>query len=268
MQYCIGNHRNLQAPSVASFIILVNGNCPTFQVAILTESRRKMKTNKWLSEGIPDTIMAVRIFLKNIKRFNKRFSPVFLLPVAAIILLVIYAKYQNNSGQFLASVKQTVPTPTVAPSPTTMPIFQQVTRVIIKPTSIPTSFPTNTPIPTLNPCRLGSPTPVTADPSVRLGSISPTSGKVGDTIIISGSGFGKSSFYYPDPTKFLGGVSFYGMPCGYNSGGASPAETGAGWWSDDTIKVRVPGVSPGIFQIEVISSDGKRSARISFQVLQ
>lgn len=145
----------------------------------------------------------------------------------------------------------------------TSPTPQQTT----KPVST-TPVASQTPAPTPNPCRMGPPAAVTPDPTVHLTAIAPTSGKAGDTIVLKGSGFGKSTFYFPDPTKFLGGVSFYGRPCGYNSGGAPPAEQGAGWWSDETITVTIPGVSPGSFQVEVTSSDGKRSNRLDFQVLK
>lgn len=151
-------------------------------------------------------------------------------------------------------------------SPITQPSSLTQHNLKANPTSTP-QVPSSTP----NPCRMGPPPNITADPSVQLISISPTSGKVGDVIILKGSGFGKSSFDFPDPTKFLGGVSFYGRPCGYNSGGAPPATSGD-WdysgWTDNQVKVKVPGVSPGDFQVEVTSSDGKRSNRLDFQVLQ
>lgn len=165
----------------------------------------------------------------------------------------------------------------VSPSPTTQPIVKATSNPTPKltatplPTNKPTTDPSNIPVSTPNPCRMGKPASVIPDSSVRLDSVLPTSGKVGDIIIIKGSGFGKSSFYYPDPTKFLGGVSFYGTLCGYNSGGAPLACT-QDWdyscWSETELKIKVPGVSTGGFQIEVMSSDGKRSNRLDFQVLQ
>lgn len=119
-----------------------------------------------------------------------------------------------------------------------------------------------------------APTPVPAQSapsisSVRIDSISPTSGKVGDTIIITGSGFGKSSFYFANPKDFKGGVSFYGSS-GHNSGGAPPAEQWAGWWSDSQIKVKVPGVKAGTtYSVEVVSADGVKSGNlVSFTITE
>lgn len=139
------------------------------------------------------------------------------------------------------------------------------------PTNKPSSFPSSIPTSTPNPCSMGKAPSVTPDPSVHLDSVSPTSGKVGDVVIIKGSGFGKSSFYFPDPTKYQGGVSFYGSLCGYNSGGAPLActkEWDYSCWTETELKIKVPGVSAGGFKIEVMSSDGKRSNRLDFQVLQ
>lgn len=200
------------------------------------------------------------------KRLNLR--PAVVLVILLIVLGLILSLKNNyfnasklNKSSDAKAVIVTTSSPTTSPNLTikTQTINNQITN---------TQNPTNVPTPTSNPCRMGEPSVVVPDPSVRLDSVSPSSGKIGDTIVIKGSGFGKSSFYFSDPTKFLGMVSFYGKPCGYNSGGAAPAEQWAGWWSDDTVKVKVPNVSPGGFQIEVTSSDGKRSNRLDFQVLQ
>lgn len=184
--------------------------------------------------------------------------------LAVALLLGIFSVLQSKQNIFVQRAEDIQ----YALSPASTATFQQNS---ISPTPSSDTEISSKKIPSPTPtgiCGLGQPTPVTPDPSVHVGSISPTSGKVGDTIIISGYGFGKSSFYYPDPTKFLGGVSFYGTPCGYNSGGAFPAEQGAGWWNDNQIKVKVPGVASGqIFQVEVTSSDGKKSNRVNFQVL-
>lgn len=129
--------------------------------------------------------------------------------------------------------------------------------------SAPTALPTTSSLPNYSP-----PT----QSSVHIDSIAPTSGKVGDEFVIKGSGFGKSSFYYPDPTKFKGGVSFYG-PAGYNSGGAPQACT-RDWdyscWTETELRFKVPGVAAGYtFQIEVMSADGERSNnRVSFTVIE
>jgi len=135
----------------------------------------------------------------------------------------------------------------------------------------PTSKSTVQNKPTATPQLTVTPTPsqVNVQSSVRIESISPNSGKVGDEFIIKGSGFGKSSLYYPDPTKFQGMISFYG-PSGQNSGGAP---WGCEWckdnWSDTQIKARVPGVATGVtFQVEVTSSDGQKSNRVNFRVIE
>lgn len=192
---------------------------------------------------------------------QKGFIPIIALIIFGLIISVGFIASKNQKTQLIieTSTSQKTASPSaIIPSSSPTPF--------VSPSTTPSPSTSNTSISTPNPCRLGEPTPVTLDPSVHLDSVSPSSGKAGDTIILKGSGFGKSSFYFPDPTKFLGMVSFYGSLCGYNSGGAPPAEEGEGWWSDNTIKVRVPGVSSGKFNLEVMSSDGKRSNRVDFQV--
>lgn len=193
-----------------------------------------------------------------------------LLIIIGIAGGVYYLGNQKNipSSQISLTVvmeKQSSPAPQATAA--TSKIQLKKTTVTPAPKALSTPFPS----PTANPCGLGKPTPVTSDPSVHLDWVTPSSGKVGETIILKGSGFGKSSFYFSDPTKFLGGVSFYGSLCGYNSGGA-PLVCTDDWdyscWTETELKVKVPGVSSGSFNIEVMSSDGKRSNRINFQVIE
>lgn len=189
------------------------------------------------------------------------------IPIIIIILLIsggAIAAYTitNQADEASSSAKEA--TSSIEPS-------KQVSKPTPKPSIVPSPTPSpfpKDPLPENSPSPIPSPTSFLS--SVKLESVSPTSGKVGDVITIKGSGFGKSSFYYPDPTEFMGGVSFYG-PSGQNSGGAPSACT-ADWdyscWSDNQIKVKVPGVKPGFtFQVEVTSSDGQKSNRVSFEVL-
>lgn len=201
-------------------------------------------------------------------RYGKKIKIV----LAVALLLGIFSIYQSGQNIFVQrseDIRYTLsPTPIATfqqnsshstPTPTTETTSKKMTES----QTIPSPTPTST-------CGLGQPTPITPDRSVRIDSVSPTSGKTGDVIIITGSGFGKSSFYYSNPRDFSGMVSFYGLPCGYNSGGAPPAVSGDwdySWWADNQVKVKVPGVSSGDFQVEVTSSDGKRSNRINFRVL-
>ncbi len=143
--------------------------------------------------------------------------------------------------------------------PTTQPIVPTEKQTNYKTINV-TPRPSSTPTPT-----------IIINSSAHIYSITPTSGKIGDVITIKGSGFGKSSFDFPDPTKWHGMVSFYG-PSGLNSGGAPPATTkdwDYSWWNDDHVNVKVPGVKPGFtFQVEVESATGERSNPVSFKVLE
>lgn len=195
------------------------------------------------------------------------FVTAFVAGIFVIKQINVKESKQSAVNQQITNKESTLATSLNSPIP--QQSSSPVPKQSLKPT--PTITASQTPSPTPNPCRMGPPPTITSDSTVQLTSVSKTSGKVGDIIILKGSGFGKSSFYFPDPTKFLGGVSFYGRPCGYNSGGAPPATSGDwdySWWTDNQVKVKVPGVSSGNFQVEVTSSEGKRSNRLDFQVLQ
>jgi len=195
------------------------------------------------------------------KYHQKGFAPIVIILILGLIGGSVFMAIRNNvPTQAVPSPTPTVsPTPTSSSSPSTKPSFP--------PTAKPSQAHTSTnPTPVVTPIPISTPSP-SVQSSVYIDSISPSSGKVGDEFIIKGSGFGKSSFYYPDPTKFQGMISFYG-PSGQNSGGAP---WGCEWckdnWSDNQIKARVPGVATGVtFQVEVTSSDGQKSNRVSFKV--
>lgn len=219
------------------------------------------------------------------KKKFKKVSPYILAIIIIKILVITYLLFQggiNSSSLSKQTNFSSLKTPsqpatinkqivTITEKPAQLSYNTNASPTVIYPTSTP--IPTNAPTPTISPCRMGSPTPVTPDPSVRIDSITPTTGREGDIIVIKGSGFGKSSFYFPDPTKFLGGVSLYGTLCGYNSGGLPQATNNGDYssWTDTEIKVKVPPsglISPGSFQLEVTSSDGKRSNRVNFQITE
>lgn len=115
------------------------------------------------------------------------------------------------------------------------------------PTSNPILSPTSTPKPT--PTLTPSPTPQII---VKIDSITPTSGNYGSEITIKGSNFGYVN----------GSVSFYNSS-GINSGGSTIVS-----WSDSEVKGKVPFVkSDSDYQVEVGTSNGKKSNRIAFRVL-
>lgn len=194
------------------------------------------------------------------------------LPILVVIVFLIggtvyllsHYDFQSNNGQ-PQQTTQASPSPVVT-SPTASPAMKIDTSY----NSQSNQFPS--PKPSIMASPIPIPTPlVNTESSVQIESISPSKGKVGDVIVIQGKGFGKSSFYYPDPTNWKGMVSFYG-PSGQNSGGAPSACT-KDWdyscWSDNQVKIKVPGVQPGFtFQIEVTSSDGEKSNRLPFEVIQ
>lgn len=185
------------------------------------------------------------------------------------MLLALIAAFLSIFNPQQVSVKQTVSPPqqvtiSVAPTPFSPSITQKPKSGS---TSTSTSYSNSASPPTLPPKQTSTPTPI-PNYSVRLNAISPIQGRVGDIITLSGSGFGKSSFYYPDPSKFQGMILFYG-PSGQNSGAAP---WGGEWkindWTDAEIKARVPSVAAGItYQVEVTSSDGQKSNRVSFEVI-
>lgn len=87
--------------------------------------------------------------------------------------------------------------------------------------------------------------------SVSLNSIDPSSGAVGSSIALHGSGFGTSNGY----------VVFYNSS-GQASGGA-PVDS----WADTEIKARVPTVAGNsTYQVGIESSDGSKSNKISFNI--
>lgn len=211
--------------------------------------------------------------------YRKTAQSGFLLPPVIILIGILLTVgiatvvYQNKfTNQPITQNPQQSATPQATSEQSSRTSSTKPPTPTPKPINTPSATPVFSPkllLPKNSPSPIPSPTPSLS--SVKLDSISPTSGKVGDVITITGSGFGKSSFYYPDPTKFKGGVSFYG-PSGQNSGGAPSACT-ADWdyscWRDNQIKVKVPGIKPGFtFQIEVTSSDGQKSNRVSFEVLK
>lgn len=193
---------------------------------------------------------------------NKPTIYTILAVAVSTMLITVYFITKIDKKQFgsIATIKPTS-TVKIGVSPTSPPTQSVIKKTI---SITPTSSPKPKKILTVAPMPTVIPTSVPVS-SVRVDFITPSSGKVGDVIVIKGSGFGKSSFYYPDPTQFKGMVSFYGSS-GMNSGGAPPAEEGAGWWSDNQIKVKVPGIAAGFFQVEVTSSEGERSNRIPFVV--
>lgn len=186
-------------------------------------------------------------------------------------LLALIAAFLSIFSPQQVSVKQTSSPPQkVTISATSIPPSPSITQ---KPKSgskstTASNYSNNALSPTIVTKPTHTPTPI-PNYSVHLNAISPLQGKVGDTIILTGSGFGKSSFYYPDPSQFQGMISFYG-PSGQNSGAAP---WGGEWkisdWTDAEIKARVPGVTPGtIYQVGVTSSEGQKSNRVSFEVIQ
>jgi len=84
-----------------------------------------------------------------------------------------------------------------------------------------------------------------------INSITPTSGIVGSITAVYGSGFGNKQ----------GSVVFYNQ-----KGQASTGALILGWY-DGGVKFRIPAVAKGTYSVEIQTSDGKKSNKVSFSVI-
>lgn len=83
-----------------------------------------------------------------------------------------------------------------------------------------------------------------------INSITPQSGAVGSLAQVAGSNFGNSQ----------------GFVILYNQKGQASARASILGWYDNGIKFRVPSVAKGTYQVEIKTSDGRKSNRVNFTV--
>ena len=121
----------------------------------------------------------------------------------------------------------------------------------IKPFPFPskTPKPTKTPEPTSGPTATPVPTPVST--RFEITDVEPSSANFMAEFTVYGTNFGSSA----------GSVSFRASNQSFSSGGAPIVS-----WTDTEIVARVPAVAKGSYRIQVIRSDGQKSAEEKFSV--